>query len=426
MTAPQEVKTALEKKFPDILKDKIVMAADNYIWAEPISSDNFCEVIDFTVTYLGFNRLHMMTEDSIDSVVIIIYALSDSSDNMLVLKQTVSADTPFMCSVSSLFGNIETCEREITARSAIQFDNNKISLASKLFIFDNTYSGHTYAEILDIIERSGDTSPHNTASCYAAAAEFLVGITPPPRAKYIRVLFAESERLHNHLLSLALLFRDRGFDALFRTVLSDRELFLDAVCKLGGSRMIYGMNALGGVSRDAASLALINMSQAVDELNRRLKQYSKNSGNNNDGDKQAQKRKIFNPIRIFNNYLYTEAADGATEVFDPRKSFPYSAYAEIPFAAIQHDCTNPQSLLAEMRESLHIIRFILDHLPEGKVTVDFPAHVPAGESLSLCQAANGAITVYIRSDGTDKPPKISLFTGTAYSMVEQTPIIKYV
>ena len=428
MLVSQEIKTALEKKFPAVLKNKIVTADNNYIWAEPVSPDSFQEIIDFAVAYLGFDKLHMMTEDRCHGSAIIIYALSDSDDNMLILKQTTFAATPLMYSVSSLFGNTESCEKAIAARSDIQFNKTHtyaeiqeiIDNASEQVIFDTACLGHTYAEILAIIEYSGGNSPHNTAFCYAEATEALAGIEPPPRAKYIRVLLAEAERLHNHLLSFSVRFRDRGIDTLFRKILSDREFFLAAVCELSGSRIIYGVNTLGGVNRDVSVQALMNLSRTVDDLDRRLKQYQKNNG---EGEKHPPERKMFNPRRIFNNYLHTEETGEAVRVFDARKNFPYSAYADMSFIAARHEQDHPQSLLTEMRESLRIIRFILDNLPEGGLAVDFLTRIPAGESLSLCQAASGAFAVYIRSDGTDKPPKINLFPCTLYSIAKQNPIL---
>ena len=86
---------------------------------------------------------------------------------------------------------------------------------------------------------------------YALAVEKLMGITPPERAEYIRVIMAELTRINNHLVAVGFLLNDLG--AFFTPVLYafvERELILDIFEEVSGSRMMCNYFRFGGVVRD--------------------------------------------------------------------------------------------------------------------------------------------------------------------------------
>src|ERR687887_790722 len=68
----------------------------------------------------------------------------------------------------------------------------------------------TYLQALPYFDRLDYVSPMNQEHAFALAVEKLLGITPPPRAQYIRVLFSEITRLLNHLLNITTFALDLG------------------------------------------------------------------------------------------------------------------------------------------------------------------------------------------------------------------------
>ena len=82
------------------------------------------------------------------------------------------------------------------------------------------------------------------------AVEEIAGLELPPRAKYIRTVIAELERVHSHLLWLGVAGHEIGFDTLLMYTWRDRELVMILLAKLTGNRVNYGMNTVGGVRRD--------------------------------------------------------------------------------------------------------------------------------------------------------------------------------
>ncbi|MGB9636160.1 MAG: nickel-dependent hydrogenase large subunit, partial [Thermoplasmata archaeon] len=107
-------------------------------------------------------------------------------------------------------------------------------------------------------------SPHSTA--YVLGVEHLMGIEAPPRAKYIRVIINEMNRLHSHMLWFGLLGDAIGFESYFMQVWNYREKLMDMIEKITGNRVTYSMNTIGGVRRDITDEHLKELSQVMDFL----------------------------------------------------------------------------------------------------------------------------------------------------------------
>lgn len=89
---------------------------------------------------------------------------------------------------------------------------------------------------------------HTLTSCMAAEA--LAGIRVPDRAHYIRVIVAELERLHWHLLWAGIAAEDIGFQMIFMEIFALREGLMDVLELVSGNRVHYAMNCIGGAARD--------------------------------------------------------------------------------------------------------------------------------------------------------------------------------
>ncbi|HSC33823.1 MAG TPA: hydrogenase large subunit, partial [Thermodesulfobacteriota bacterium] len=99
---------------------------------------------------------------------------------------------------------------------------------------------------------SGDTSfTHSLAFCQAV--ENLSGITVPERAKYLRVVYSEMERLANHLNDIGLIMLDAGYNFGGSNGARLREIVMQRCERLAGNRFLRGINTVGGVTRDITS-----------------------------------------------------------------------------------------------------------------------------------------------------------------------------
>ena len=81
---------------------------------------------------------------------------------------------------------------------------------------------------------------HTLTLCQAM--EGLTGQVPPPRAQYIRVIMAELERLHSHVLWAGIASKLMGFKTMFMTCFEIREKIMDVLAAISGNRVNYSMN----------------------------------------------------------------------------------------------------------------------------------------------------------------------------------------
>ena len=82
------------------------------------------------------------------------------------------------------------------------------------------------------------------------AVEEIIGLEIPMRAKYIRSVIGEMERIHSHLLWIGVAAHEIGFDTLLMYTWRDREIIMDLLAMLTGNRVNYAVNVIGGVRKD--------------------------------------------------------------------------------------------------------------------------------------------------------------------------------
>jgi NADH-quinone oxidoreductase subunit D len=274
----------------------------------------------------------------------------------------------------------------------------------------------TYIQDMYLIERICGICSHSHVTCFAQAVEEIAGIEIPPRAKYIRTLIAELERIHSHLLWVGVAGHEIGFDTLLMYTWRDREVVMDLLALLTGNRVNYGINKIGGVRRDIKPEQKDGILKAIDVLEERTKYYielatgeetlvQRLSGVGFLSRDDAVKLGAVGP---------TARASGIAR--DTRKDDPYAAYGDLDFKVITSNTCDVFGRtvvrLGELMESYSMVRQIMAKLPEGPVSVKALRKVPAGEAVSRYEAPRGEDFHYVRSDGTDKPDRVKVRAPT--------------
>ncbi|MCZ7668938.1 MAG: nickel-dependent hydrogenase large subunit [Chloroflexi bacterium] len=126
---------------------------------------------------------------------------------------------------------------------------------------------------LYLVERICGICSHIHAFTYARGVERLAEVEVPPRAQAIRVLVAELERIHSHMLWFGVAAHEAGFDTLFMFSWRDRETIMDVLEALSGNRVNYSANVLGGVKFDVPDEQRKTILEAVDFLEERTRHY---------------------------------------------------------------------------------------------------------------------------------------------------------
>ena len=125
-----------------------------------------------------------------------------------------------------------------------------------------------YIQVIALMERVCGICSNIHTLTLCQAMEQLTNQTPPPRAQYIRVVVAELERLHSHVLWAGIAAKLMGFKTMFMTCFEIREKVMDVLQAISGNRVNYSMNRIGGVNRDIDDpLAVLAM---IEQLEREM------------------------------------------------------------------------------------------------------------------------------------------------------------
>jgi formate hydrogenlyase subunit 5 len=274
----------------------------------------------------------------------------------------------------------------------------------------------TYLQDVYLVERICGICNSCHASCFVETVEKILGTEVPPRGKYLRTIILELNRLHSHLLLLGHAGLEIGYETLFQYMWRDREPIMDLTELLTGNRVIASSLTVGGVRRDLKETDVPKIKTQLVILRKRMDFYqnlfnsepslrmrTRNVGTLSKED--ALKLCVVGPVA---------RASGVN--MDVRKDEPYEAYGEIPFKLITRSEGDTYARLMvrldEVTESINIIEYALDHLPEGPYRVKVPRVVVAGEAVSRVEAPRGELFYYVKSNGTAYPERVKVRTPT--------------
>jgi NADH-quinone oxidoreductase subunit C/D len=247
---------------------------------------------------------------------------------------------------------------------------------------------------------------------YALAVEKLIGVKPPERAEYLRVIMAELTRINSHLISVGFLLNDLGAyftPALY--ALKERELILDIFEAVSGSRMMCNYFRFGGVVRDLPDGIFDVIHDLVhNRLNHQIDEIDAYLTGNEVVRSRCEGVGVLTPEQAIALSATGPILRASGVPYDIRRADPYSIYERFEFdvpTGIHGDIYDRYLVrLEEMRQSVRILKQALKDLPEGPVMTGKPQYqvrVPAGESYGRVEAPKGELGYYIVSNGKINP-----------------------
>jgi len=263
---------------------------------------------------------------------------------------------------------------------------------------------------------------------YTHAVEALTPFEVPKRAKYIRVIVAELERIHSHLLWLGLLGHWAGFDTLFMWIWKDREHILDLEEAITGNRVHKSYSTFGGVRMDLPDGIAAKLKTEMKYIEKRVDYYE-----NLVGAEETLTVRTKGVGRISQETARRLSPVGpllrCTGIArDVRVEDPYAAYDEIAPRVQTSNDGDIASLLTlrlnEIRESCWMVSEAAERLPTGPYKVSIPRAVPRGESMFHVEAPRGELFYFVKSGGGSAPERVKIRTSTMANLLTATEMLK--
>ena len=264
-----------------------------------------------------------------------------------------------------------------------------------------------YTQDLALVERVCGICSNVHTLTFSRALEQLAGVEVPERARHIRVVVHEAERLHSHLLWAGVACELMGFQTLFMTCFALREKVMDVLEAVSGNRVNYAMNKPGGVTRDIVDSAMVvaaareigrvTSEQLIPVLTTDRTVRARCAGVGVLTREQAQAWGALGPVAR------------AYEIYD-RLDF------EVPVRTEGDVLARIVVRALEVVESCRIIEQALDGLPGGPIDCGDFIHIPAGEACARIEGPRGEVFYYVASDGSDVPTRVRIRTPTFQNM----------
>ncbi len=323
-----------------------------------------------------------------------------------------------------------------------------------------------YSQSIGYMDRLDYVSMMCNEHSYVMAIEKLLGIAPPIRAQYIRVMFDEITRILNHLMWLGAHGLDIGAMTMFLYCFREREDLMDCYEAVSGTRMHATYYRPGGVFRDlpdampkyqeskfrskkdlarlneAREGSLLDFIEAfTDKFPGCIDEYETLLTDNRIWKQRTVNIAVVSPERAMQLGFSGPMLRGSGVEWDLRKKQPYEVYDQLDFdipVGVHGDCYDRYLVrVEEMRQSNRIVRQCVDWLRtnSGPVMVDdrkvvAPQRVemkddmeslihhfklftegycvPAGEAYAVVEHPKGEFGVYLISDGANKPYRVKI------------------
>ena len=292
----------------------------------------------------------------------------------------------------------------------------------------------TYLQAVPYFDRLDYVSPMCMEHSFALAVEKLLGIEAPPRAQYIRVLFAEITRILNHLLNVTTFALDCGAITPLLWGFEEREKLMEFYERVSGARLHSAYFRPGGVAFDMPAGLTDDIYAFIEQFPPKIDDLEGLLTENRIFKQRTVDIGIIKPDDALDWGLSGPMLRATGIPWDLRRAQPYDVYDRMDFdvpIGKNGDCYDRYLVrMEEMRQSLRIMRQALDQMPTGPVKVNDRKvapppraemkqsmealihhfklytegyHVPAGETYTATEAPKGEYGLYLVSDGSNKP-----------------------
>lgn len=263
-----------------------------------------------------------------------------------------------------------------------------------------------------LLDRADYVSGVHQELAFAQAVEQIAGIEVPERALWLRVLIGEIMRLTSHHTWFGPTGLDAGSMGGFLYIFRDREVLIDILEQITGSRMMPNYVRPGGVLNDIDAQSVAMLRDYLKDARRLLEENVEMVLGMELMQMRVKNVGVidYETAKRFSFPGPNGRASGIDS--DLRRDRPYAAYDKMDFKVpVRTEGDVWARILIrveEMFESLNIIEQVLDGIPEGPHMAKMPKILrpPVGEAYGAVEGPRGEIGMYVVTDGSDKPYRV--------------------
>lgn len=253
---------------------------------------------------------------------------------------------------------------------------------------------------------SGDSSfSHSLVFCQAL--EKLSDTIVPARALYLRVIYAELERLANHFGDIGAIMMDTGFNFGGAQGARLREMVMQINERITGSRFLRGVNVIGGVVKDIDDGEKNRLSLELENINKDFSEVIRVAENSTSLLNRLKGTGVLSVEIAKNNGVVGVAGKAVGISNDARVDYPYAAYGELLLDEVVTETEHDGDVYARFRvrikeaySSIQIIQDALGKLPKGSIHISNLNIIFKKNSLaiSVVEGWRGEIVYFITTD----------------------------
>lgn len=274
---------------------------------------------------------------------------------------------------------------------------------------EKIFENRTYMQGIRYTDNSDYLSPMLCEIAYVGAVEQIMGLEPPRRAQYMRLLVGEMQRIGSHLLAIGTYLLDLGAVTPVLWAFRDREGMMSLFEALAGSRFTVNYLRVGGVLHDFPPGWLAECEAWLDTLEKHLQEMEALVTGNEIFEARTQGVGYLDATQAVLYGATGPVLRGSGVPYDVRADQPYMAYREVPIQVQvrqEGDCfARYQVRMQEMDESIRLCRIALENMPAGPIAARVPLALrpKRGETYFAIENSRGEYGFYLISDGGESP-----------------------
>jgi Ni,Fe-hydrogenase III large subunit len=268
---------------------------------------------------------------------------------------------------------------------------------------ESLMTGAPIAQAAKLAARTSGDSTVAYGIAFAHAIEAAASIDPPPRARYLRALMAELERLANHFGDIGAICNDASFSLMHAHCGILREIVLRAADGCFGHRLMMDRVVPGGVGNDLRPDGAALIRDTLRDIQRRFPSLVEVYDNTASLQDRTAATGILHAelARQFGAPGYVGRASGRN--FDARKTPGYAPYDQLDFEVPVLTAGDVNARvwirIREVEQSIALIEQILDRLPDGAIAIALGDAGTGSEGFGLAEGFRGDVFAWVRLDG---------------------------